>query len=141
MPKLWLPNVEEVLPENDVNYSPVFVPKTLELLPRFLLCLEHGDAIITPKTIDHEFTAYIAGLSRLGSPSNWLMETSAKSHPYSLVETVLSDRTLMARLRAIGAKGGWTIEPFIESPRAVRLSRETGIPTDKTHPSLQKPGP
>ena len=136
MPKLWLPNIEEVLPENDINYSPVFVPKTLEILPRFLLCLERGDAIITPKTVDPDFTAYIAGLSGLGRPSSWLLGTSGRSDPYSLVETALSDRTLMARLRAMGSKGGWTLEPFIESPRAVRLSRQTGIPTDKTHPSL-----
>jgi hypothetical protein len=136
MPKLWLPNVEEVLPENDINYSPVFVPKTLELLPRFLLCLERGDAIISPKAGDPEFTAYIARLSGLGSPAAWLLETSGRSNPYSLVETALSDRALMARLRAMGSKGGWTLEPFIESPRAIRLSRETGIPTDKTHPSL-----
>jgi len=132
---LWLPNVEEVLPENDINYSSVCVPKTLDLIPRFLPCLHKGDAIITPRPIDPEFTDYIAGVSDLGNPQAWLLEVSGRSSPYSLVESILADKTLMSRLRAMGA-GGWTLEPYLESPRVLRLSRETDITTGKTHPSL-----
>ena len=133
--KLWLPNVEEVLPENDVNYEKVFVPKTFELFPRSLLCLAPGDAIVSPRPLDPDFCAYIAGLSRLGSPKNWLIELRANSKPYSLVESLLLDRGAMARLKELD-RGAWVIEPFIESPRIMRLSRDTGIPTDKTNPQL-----
>jgi len=137
MPKrLWVPNVEEVLPENDVHYEKVFVPKALELFPRSLLCLAPGDAIVSPVAVDRDFCAYVAGLSGLGGPASWLIELAGHSKPYSLVESVTLDPAAMRRLRALGGAGAWVIEPFIESPRVMRLSRDTAIPTDKTNPEL-----
>ena len=126
MPKLWLPNVEEVLPENDMNYSSVCVPKTLALIPRFLPCLAKGDAIITPRAIDPEFTAYMAAVSDLGSPDKWLLEISARSAPYSLVESILADQAVMARLRAMGKHGAWAFEPYLQTPRVLRLAGHFG---------------
>lgn len=134
--KLWLPNVEEVLPENDVNYGHVFVPKTFELFPRFLLCLAPGDAIVSPQRLDQDFCTYIAGISGLGGVRNWLIELDGQSKPYSLVESLMLDWGAMRRVRELAASDAWTIEPFIESPRIMRLSRETAIPTDKTNPQL-----
>ena len=134
--KLWLPNVEEVLPENDVNYETVFVPKTFELFPRFLHCLAQGDAIVSPQPLDRDFCSYVAGLSGLGETKKWLLELEAHSRPYSLVDSILADKEIMLRLAGRAEGGSWIIEPFIESPRIMRLSRETGIPTDKTNPQL-----
>lgn len=136
MPRLWAPNIEEVLPENDVNYKPVFVPKTLEIFPRYLLCLSPGDRILSPRPLPEGFCSYIARVSGLGPVNSWLMNVDGRSDPYSLAESVLSDRRTMEVLRGMGRDGGWTLEPFIESPRVLRLSRETAIPTDKTRPDL-----
>lgn len=138
--RLWLPNVEEALPEKDSSYSTVCVPKTLELTPRFLLCLKKGDAIITPKPVEPEFAAYIAAVSGLGPPEKWLFSISARSNPYSLADSVLADRALMRRLRGMAAAGDWTLEPYLQSPRMMRLSRETGVPTDKTPSALVNNG-
>ncbi len=130
--RVWLPNVEEALPENDRTYSSVCVPKTLELVPRFLLCLAKGDAIVTPRPVERDFSAYIASVSGLGEPAGWLMSIGARSSPYSLADSILEDRPLLQRLRAMGKDGGWTLEPYLQSPRMMRLARETDIPTDKT---------
>lgn len=136
MPRLWAPNIEEVLPENDVNYKSVFVPKTLEIFPRYLLCLSPGDRILSPRPLPEGFCAYIARVSGLGPVTSWLMEVKGGSDPYSLAESTLADTDVMRQLKVMGRSGGWTLEPFIESPRILRLSRETGIPTDKTRPDL-----
>lgn len=136
MPRLWAPNIEEVLPENDINYKSVFVPKALEIFPRFLLCLSPGDRLLSPRTLPEGFCSYIARVSGLGPTPAWLIKAAGRSDPYSLAESALSDPAAMRRLREMGESGGWKLESFIESPRTLRLSRETGIPTDKTRPDL-----
>ncbi|HNW43953.1 MAG TPA: hypothetical protein PKI19_05560, partial [Elusimicrobiales bacterium] len=136
MPRLWVANAEEALPEDDVFYSKYFATKTMRIFPRFLLCLKPGDCLVVPTRIPRDFARYISALLRLGPPEDITLRFEKLSQPYSMVESLLSDPDAMAAIRAKTRGGGWTMEPFIETPRIVRLARETGISTDMTHPEL-----
>lgn len=135
MPRLWVANAEEALPEDDVFYDKNFATKTMRIFPRFLLCLRPGDCLVVPTPIQQDFAAYISGLLGLGAPERITLRIGRLSSPYSMVDSILEDPDAMRAMKA-RAGGGWTIEPFIETPRIVRLSRETGIPTEMTHPEL-----
>jgi hypothetical protein len=136
MRKVWIPNSEEVLPETDANYSRILLSKNLGMFPRFVLCPEKGDLIVVPKPVESSFLLYAAALLGLGKPDSWLITLKGYTHPYSLVDSILEDPFAIELLRCMGRDGGWIIEPFMQTPRIMRLSKETGIPTDKTHPEL-----
>lgn len=136
MPRLWVANAEEALPEDDIFYSKNFATKTMRIFPRFVLCLKPGDCLVVPTSIQRDFMQYISKLLELGPINDITLQFKKLSTPYSLVESILSDPEAMAAISAKVRGGSWTIEPFIETPRIVRLSRETGVPTDMTHPEL-----
>lgn len=136
MPRFWVANAEEALPEDDILYAKYFATKTMRIFPRFLLCLKPGDCLVVPTPIQRDFTEYISGLLRLGAPEKTTLLLNKLSKPYTMVDSILDDPEAMQAMRSRAAEKGWTIEPFIETPRIVRLSRETGIPTDMTHPEL-----
>ncbi|HBA60383.1 MAG TPA: hypothetical protein DCZ92_06130 [Elusimicrobia bacterium] len=136
MPRLWVANAEEALPEDDIFYSKYFATKTMRIFPRFLLCLKPGDCLVVPTTIQEDFAEYISALLKLGPVKNITLRLDKLSKPYSMVDSILADHDALAAIKAKVRGGGWTIEPFIETPRIVRLARETGVPTDMTHPEL-----
>lgn len=136
MPRLWVANAEEALPEDDILYAKYFATKTMRIFPRFLLCLKPGDCLVVPTPVQPDFTAYVCGLLRLGPPERATLLLRKLAKPYTMVDSILGDPAALKAIRARTAGKGWTIEPFIETPRIVRLARETGIPTDMTHPEL-----
>ncbi len=136
MPRLWVANAEEALPGDDLLYEQFFAAKTMRMFPRFLLCLRPGDCLVAPAPIPDDFAAYVAGLLRLGDPSRLLLRVGTLSHPYTLVESILQDEPALEALRERCREGSWVLEPFIETPRIMRLAIESGVPTSKTSPLL-----
>lgn len=136
MPRLWVANAEEALPEDDLLYAKYFATKTMRIFPRFLLCLRPGDCLVTPAPVPADFAAYVSRLLRLGPPEKISLTLKRLSKPYSMTDSILEDPGALRDIRARTSGGGWTMEPFIETPRVMRLARELGIPTDLTHPEL-----
>ncbi|MDD5657953.1 MAG: hypothetical protein PHF00_11950 [Elusimicrobia bacterium] len=136
MPRLWLINVDELAPPEDPHFDAVFTPAVSGSCVRFLFCLEPEDLLVCPVDVPAEFTDYVRGVCGLSPARDMILPLRRKSRPYSLVDSLLEDGALMRRLAELGRRGGWRLEPYIESPRVVALSRKTGIPTDKTHPDL-----
>lgn len=136
MPRLWVANAEEALPGDDLFYEQFFAAKTMRMFPRFLLCLKPGDCLVVPAPIPEDFANYIARLLRLGDPEGLLLRVKTLSSPYTLVESILQDEQVVDAIRERCGQGDWVMEPFIETPRIMRLANVSGIPTSKTSPLL-----
>ena len=67
MPRLWLANAEEVLPEADPFYDEFVRTRTMRMFPRFLLALERGDFLVAPLPIPRDYRG-VARLLDLGTP-------------------------------------------------------------------------
>jgi hypothetical protein len=140
MPRLWLANAEEVLPEADPFYDEFVRTRTMRMFPRFLLALERGDFLVAPLPIPRDYTGYVARLLDLGDPGRLTLEVRARTSPYSLVEGLLADPGALAEIRERTTQGTWVVEPFVESPRVLRLAEETGIPAGRSRADLVRSG-
>ena len=123
MPRLWLINVEELASPEDPQFDSLFAPTVVGSCVRFLFCMEPGDLAYVRRVGALPEGPLVLGLRR-------------RSQPYSLVESVFGDERLLARLAGLGRQGDWILEPYLESQGVVALSKETGIPTDKTNPDF-----
>ncbi|OGR60523.1 MAG: hypothetical protein A2X36_09870 [Elusimicrobia bacterium GWA2_69_24] len=131
MPRVWLFNVEEVAPEEDLHFDRVFTPKVAAVFPRFLFCLEPGDLTVAPVPVPEDFARYAAAVNGLPEDLRWLRTLPRRTRPYSIVTSILADRRgIFAELRGLGKAGGWQLEPYYQSHRILELSRKTGIPFD-----------
>lgn len=137
MPRLWLANAEEALPEEDLHYEEFFQAKTLRMVPRFLLGLEAGDLLVVPTTLPEDFTRYVAELLGLGAAEDLVFEVEPRATPSSLVDSLLLDPGALAALKARHLE---TLEPFLQTPRAVRLARELALPCLGTEGRLVESG-
>jgi hypothetical protein len=140
MPRLWLANAEEVLPEADPFYDEFVRTRTMRMFPRFLLALQPGDCLLASLPIPRDYAEYVAGLLDLGDPGRLSLEVCGRAVPYSLVEGLLADPEALAGIRERTAQGAWVLEPFVESPRVLRLAEETGIPTNRSTVELVRSG-
>lgn len=136
MPRLWVANAEEALPEDDIFYSKNIATKTMRIFPRFLLCLKRGDCLVVPTDIQEDFADYIIKLLDLLPPEKTLLKINHLSKPYTMVDSILDDKEAVNNIKQLTKSNDWVIEPFIETPRIIRLAREINIPTDMTHPEL-----
>lgn len=128
MPRLWVLNIDDVVPRADVHYRSVFLPKAGRLPLRFLFCIRPGDAMVCQSEIPAGFLRYVRGVNDLPPPESWLLRTRKEDRPYSVVGSVMADPGLLSKLKEMGRSGGWRLEPFIESPTVGVLSRAAGIP-------------
>lgn len=136
MHRLWVANAEEALPEDDPFYEHNVATKTMRIFPRFMLCLKPGDCLVLPTRVPDDFADYIIRLLKLSPREECLYQFSHLSKPYTMADSILEDPKALEELRKKTATGGWKIEPFIETPRIVRLARETGLRTELTQPEL-----
>lgn len=128
MPRFWLFNCDELVSRKDMHYGPVFIRKILKILPRFLFCLKPGDGVLVFFPIPRDFLRYACAVKGLDSIQ--FSRLRWPSGRRSLIEAVLADRRLLSRLKSLGS--GWTLEPFVESARVVKLSRASGLRTGKS---------
>lgn len=136
MPRLWVANAEEALPEDDPFYAHNVATKTMRIFPRFMLCLRPGDCLVLPTQVPDDFADYIIHLLQLQPKSQCLFRFNHLSEPYTMADSILEcDETLNA-LKKKTENGIWKIEPFIETPRIVRLARALGLTTQLTHMEL-----
>jgi len=140
MPRLWLANAEEVLPEADPFYDEFVRTRTMRMFPRFLLALEPGDFLVAPLPIPRDYAEYVARLLDLGDPGRLSLEVRGRTAPYSLVEGLLADPGALAEVRERTTQGAWVVEPFVESPRVLRLAEQTGIPAGRSRADLVRSG-
>ncbi len=140
MPRLWLANAEEVLPEADPFFEEFVRTRTMRMFPRFLLALQPGDCLVAPLAIPRDHAEYVAGLLELGDPGRLSLEVRGRAVPYSLVEGLLADPEALAGIRERTAQGAWVLEPFVESPRVLRLGEETGLPAGRSAADLVRSG-
>lgn len=139
MPKLWIFNIDEVVPVNDPSYSSVFVPKIMEIFPRFFLSLSPGDKIITPVLPDDIFIDYVSKILNLGNKKEWIFKLNNITSPYSLVDSILNDMQVMDDIKKLDREK-FEMEGFIETPKLLELSKKTGIKLNKTDEKLISEG-
>lgn len=136
MPRLWAANAEEALPEEDPYYSHFVATKTMRIFPRFLLCLKPRDCLVLPTDIPEDFANYIIKLLNLEPREKCLFKFNHLSNPYTLVDSILEHEPTLEALKQKISSDIWKIEPFIETPRIVRLARALGLSTELTQPEL-----
>lgn len=136
MPRIWLINVEEVASADDAQYDAHFAPEAADYGARFLFSLEDEDLLVSPVRIPDEFIRYAGRVRDWRVGRQPILPLGKRSRPYSLADSIMEDERLLEVLAGLGARGGWTLEAYLDSPRVVALSEETGIPTDKTHPDF-----
>lgn len=130
MPKIWVFNIDEVVPIKDLSYETVFVPKIKEIFPRFFLSLSPGDKIITPVCPDRNFTAYASKILSV-KDKDWIIRLKKESKPYSLIDSILKDRSTLTKLNSLN-KEDFELEFFIETPKTVKFSKRIGIKSNKS---------
>lgn len=130
MPKIWIFNIDEVVPIKDSSYETVFVPKIKEIFPRFFLSLSPGDKIITPILPDKSFIYYASGILRMGE-DDWIIKLKKESKPYSLIDSILKDPSTLNKLKSLNKKD-FKLEFFIETPKTVKFCERIGIRADKS---------
>lgn len=136
MPRIWLINVEEVASADDALYDSHFAPEAADYGARFLFSLEDEDLLVSPVRVPDEFVLYVGRVRDWRVGRQPILPLGKRSRPYSLAGSILEDERLLETLAGLGARGGWTLEAYLDSSRVVDLSEETGIPTDKTRPDF-----
>lgn len=136
MPRIWLINVEEVASADDALYDSHFAPEAADYGARFLFSLEDEDFLISPARVPDEFVLYVGRVRDWRVGRQPILPLGKRSRPYSLADSIMEDERLLETLAGLGARGGWTLEAYLDSSRVVDLSEETGIPTDKTRPDF-----
>lgn len=136
MPKLWLPNFEEVTLPDDPLFESTFALRAKRYASRALFLPAPGDLLLSPTLPDPAFLRYVSELG--GFPdTSWVLPVRGRVRPYSLIGALLEDARLLERLESLeklGVRGDWILEPYIESPRVLELSRILRIPTARSHP-------
>ncbi|MEW6012103.1 MAG: hypothetical protein AB1602_01750 [Elusimicrobiota bacterium] len=130
MPKIWIFNIDEVVPIKDSSYETVFVPKIKEIFPRFFLSLSPGDKIITPISPDKSFLDYASKILSMVD-EDWVIKLNKESKPYSLIDSVLKDSSTLKKLKGLN-KNDFELEFFIETPKTVKFSEKIGIKSNKS---------
>ncbi|MCE1245232.1 MAG: hypothetical protein LWY06_01165 [Firmicutes bacterium] len=141
MPKIWLMNLDELVPRDDLLYESFYVPVMVKKnLIRYLICMEPGDYFISAGHLCHDFAGYIANLKGLNPDLSWLITLDKISTPYSLASSIIMNPDVMEMLREMGRKGTATFEPYLETTEILKLSKLTGIPSGRTPATLVRTG-
>ncbi|MGE5707596.1 MAG: hypothetical protein ACM3YO_04615 [Bacteroidota bacterium] len=137
MPKLWLPNFEEVTLPDDPCFESAFARRAKRYASRALFLPSPGDLLLSPALPEPAFLRYVSELG--GFPdTSWVLPVREWVEPYSLVGSIFEDQSLLDRLRRLGED--WILEPYIESPRVLQLSQQLGIPTGRSRPEQVREG-
>lgn len=134
MPKIILPNLEENCPEDDPHYEDVFVPKIQSLAPRYLAYLEDDDIFISPSAIPENFLQYVSRLYGRTLGRDRIIEITAHSRPYSLIDSMCEDARLIDRLSRLARQGTWELDACLETPKLQELAGIVRMPASKSTP-------
>lgn len=133
MPKLFLPNAENVIPSSEGGFSEFFHHKTLRVFPRFLCSLNPGDILVTPTQIEPSFQRYICALLDLGAPEQTVINVKM-AESCLLTEAIQADEAARQAIRERCQGEGWFVEPYIQTEPIVELSRQLNLPLKGTAP-------
>lgn len=127
MPRLWLANAEEALPDGDSFFAEFFAEKTMKMFPRFLVSLQPGDCLVIPDRLSEKYVHYINDILQLGDPAQRVLSVQLDRSCF-LVESVLNDSLARQIIAEKFSGPEWSIEPYISTERAVKLSRVLNLP-------------
>ncbi|MFZ2960159.1 MAG: hypothetical protein WA705_25030 [Candidatus Ozemobacteraceae bacterium] len=144
MPRFWLANVEEVFhprhPDDDLG----LLTKIDSTGPRFLFYGKPGDVLILSCPVEEAFLTYVSQLIGAGNQDRLrVVFPSRRPTPWFLADAVREDVALMAELRRIivDAKSErFVLEAYYQSPAALALAEELGIPLCGTPAKLVRNG-
>ncbi|HOD40370.1 MAG TPA: hypothetical protein PKL57_07415 [Candidatus Wallbacteria bacterium] len=135
MPDIFIANIDEAFYKDDIALLPAeLVKKVKTLFSRFLFCMDKDDLIIVSSAIPREFIDYYFKLNGFGGGVGRIIEMPDEEGLGQLVKLILRDEKNMAFLKTLSLRGGYKIEPFIETPFTVELSEKTGLPIKRTAP-------
>ncbi|MGM9998967.1 MAG: hypothetical protein ACI38Q_06200 [Candidatus Bruticola sp.] len=132
MPRLFLPNAENVMPQSESGFTDFFRHKTLKVFPRFICSLNPGDILVTPTDIDYDFQKYLCSLLGLGTPEKTIIKI--KMAPSCLLtDSLKADSQALAVIKERCQIGHWEIEPYIQTESILELGHELGLPVRGTN--------
>lgn len=127
MPKLFIANLEETAPADDIDYSRVYVPEIKRVCSRFIHYLDENDVIALPKAIQKEFLGYYADVYGYQTPVGTLIPP-AESSPYTLIDSLIEDRETIESLRRWNREADWVLDACIYTPKLRALSQLLEMP-------------
>ncbi len=133
MPKLFLPNAENVIPSSEGGFTDFFQHKTLKVFPRFLCSLNPGDVLVTPTQIEPSFQRYICSLLNLGSPEQTVINVKM-AESCLLTDAIRADNIARQAIKERCQGEGWFVEPYIQTEPIMELSRQLELPVKGTDP-------
>lgn len=139
MPRLWIANAEEALPEEDPYFRSFFYSKTVFMFPRFLACLRPGDCLVVPAHLPKDFAKYVSRLLGLGKYNDFVLSVRL-ADSCILTDSILQDSEALSAIRQRCGNDGWVLEPYMQTPRVCRLAEELGLPRAQTASALIEEG-
>lgn|GEM_PF-1177371 len=133
--RIWIANGEEVTSPRRSEDEPTVLSKVRAFEARYLFYPTEDDLLISFSEPRESFMEYLTGLLGYSKPPRVLFPRRVSS-PYFLIDSVLADDDLMARLRAITAGGQWSLEPHYESRRVLLLADSLGLGFSRTRRDL-----
>jgi hypothetical protein len=127
MPKLWLANIDEAFSPRCPDEDELVFGKSACVTPRFLYCLQKGDALVLPAPVPVDFLSYVCRLLGFSRQDISVFYPQTSSSPYYLVDSTLADKSLVAQLSVLVSRGDWLIEPYIETRRVLTLADALGL--------------
>jgi hypothetical protein len=128
MPRIFLPNTEDVADSNDILYESTQVVKSWYLCMRSFFCLEKGDLIVIPKEPEAEFANYARMVNRFEEDDNFYIVLNKTTKPYSLVESILQDQYVLNILNDLSKSGKWVLDAYMNTISVAKLSNQVNIP-------------
>ncbi|MCL2164334.1 MAG: hypothetical protein FWH55_08080 [Oscillospiraceae bacterium] len=142
MPKIWLPNFEDVALQSDPTYGATFSPEMLsQYYCRSLFWLSPNDKIVLPCSIDLDYANYVAQLCGFHRNSSWLLQTTySGARKFNLSNSILLNDEVLTQLRKLAGTECYTVEPYIESTYVSALCKSIRIPLTHTSTELVESG-
>lgn len=131
MPKLFLPNAENVIPTSEGGFTEFFQHKTLKVFPRFLCSLNPGDVLVTPAQIEPSFQSYICSLLDLGTPEQTVINVKMASSCL-LTDAIKADAAALQAIKERCQGEGWFVEPYIQTEPIFELGQQLELPVKGT---------
>lgn len=131
MPKLFLPNAENVIPTSEGGFAEFFRHKTLKVFPRFLCSLNPGDVLVTPTPIEPSFQKYICSLLNLGSPEQTVINVKMASSCL-LTDAIKADTDALQAIKERCQGEDWFVEPYIQTEPIFELGQQLELPVKGT---------
>ncbi len=131
MPKLFLPNAENVIPTSEGGFSEFFQHKTLKVFPRFLCSLNPGDVLVTPTQIEPSFQSYICSLLDLGAPEQTVINVKMAASCL-LTDAIKADAAALQAIKERCQGEDWFVEPYIQTEPIFELGQQLELPVKGT---------